>query len=143
MYPFTKVKELRPISPKLDKNGRVKRVSSVDQFDAQDFMLGENGFKRSDISAYFHAEDQRLRDAILARMQEVKLPEGYPADTPVGDIIDSIVPAYCKTSAQVREFVANMKDIAFDKAIEKFAPKKLDKSGDTIDFANTPEVKSE
>lgn len=56
MYPFTKTKVCPEIQPELDKDGRVARVSVVDQFDGQEFMLGDNGFKRSDISAYIHSD---------------------------------------------------------------------------------------
>ena len=142
MYPFTKTKEVPPIEAKLNKDGRVARVSSVDQFDGQDFMLGENGFKRSDISAYMHAESQKLKDAILARMQEVDLPVGYPADTPVSEIISQIVPKYCNTSASVREFIANIPDKSWDE-YKKSLISQNDSSVDKIDFTNTPEPNAE
>lgn len=143
MYPFTKTKVCPEIQPELDKNGRVARVSVCDQFDGQEFMLGDNGFKRSDISAYIHADSEKLRQAILDRMQEVELPAGFSPDTPVGEIIDMIVPAYCKTSAQIREFMATVKDMAFDKAIAKFAPKQDDSVKSTINFEGTEQPKTE
>lgn len=143
MYPFTKVKECPIIQPRLNKDGRVERVSAVDQFDGQEFMLGDNGFKRSDISAYFHADSEKLRQAILERMQEVKLPDGFAFDTPVGEIIDMIVPAYCKTSAQIREWMSTVKDQAFDKFVEKNFPNSESKSDDKISFVDTHEPKSE
>lgn len=143
MYPFTKTKVCPDIQPRLNKDGRVDRVSAVDQFDGQEFMLGDNGFKRSDISAYIHADSEKLRNAILERMQEVELPAGYSPDTPVGEIIDMIVPAYCKTSAQIREFIATVKNEAFDKVIAKYSPKSVDSEKESISFDNTDIPKSE
>lgn len=143
MFPFTKVKECPIIQPRMNKDGRVERVSAVDQFDGQDFMLGDNGFKRSDISAYIHADSEKLRQAILERMQEFKLPDGFAPGTPVGDIIDQIVPAYCKTSAQIRDWMSTVKDQAFDKFIEKNFPKPEPSSDNKIDFKGTLEPKSE
>lgn len=143
MFPFTKVKECPVIQPRLNKDGRVERVSAVDQFDGQEFMLGDNGFKRSDISAYIHADSEKLRQAILERMQEVKLPDGFAPDTPVGDIIDQIVPAYCKTSAQIREWMSTVKDQAFDKFMEKNFPKPEISTENKINFEGTEQPKSE
>ena len=60
MYPFTKVKECPEITPKLDKNGRVFRPSPVDQFDGMEFMLGENGFKRSDFQRAYKQKYQNV-----------------------------------------------------------------------------------
>lgn len=142
MYPFTKTKEVPSIEAKLNKDGRVARVSAVDQFDGQDFMMGENGFKRSDISAYMHAESQKLKDAILARMQEVDLPAGYPADTPVSEIINQIVPKYCNTSASVREFIANIPDKSWDD-YKKSLEEQSESSESKIDFSNTEQPNAE
>lgn len=142
MFPFTKTKDVPSIEAKLNKDGRVARVSAVDQFDGQDFMMGENGFKRSDISAYMHAESQKLKDAILARMQEVDLPEGYPADTPVSEIINQIIPKYCNTSASVREFIANIPDKSWDE-YQKSLNSQVNNSESKIDFTNTSEPKAD
>ena len=136
MFPFTCIKQVPAIEAKLNKDGRVARVSSVDQFDGQDFMMGENGFKRSDISAYMHAESQKLKDSILARMQEVDLPEGYPADTPVSEIINQIVPKYCNTSSSIREFIANIPDKSFDE-YQKSLRSQAQSSDSKIDFSKT------
>lgn len=143
MFPFTKTKVCPDIQPELDKNGRVARVSVCDQFEGQEFMLGDNGFKRSDISVYIHADSEKLRQAILERMQEVKLPGGFALDTPVGDIIDQIVPAYCKTSAQIREWMSTVKDQAFDKFLEKNFPKTETSYENKINFEGTEQPKSE
>lgn len=143
MFPFTKVKKCPDIQPRLNKDGRVERVSAVDQFDGKEFMLGDNGFKRSDISAYIHADSEKLRQAILERMQEVNLPDGFSPDTPVGDIIDLIVPAYCKTSAQIREWMSTVKDQAFDKYVESINNKPETSSVEKINFDGTTEPKSD
>lgn len=143
MFPFTKTKICSDIQPRLNKDGRVERVSAVDQFDGQDFMLGDNGFKRSDISVYIHSDSEKLRQAILERMQEVKLPEGFAPDTPVGDIIDQIVPAYCKTSAQIRDWMSTVKDQSFDKFMEKNFPKPDTSSESKINFEGTETPKTE
>ena len=65
VFPDTDINYLIPIEELVydkDELGRPKNAQPVDQFDAQDFMMAENGFKRNDVSALMKAESDDLKN---------------------------------------------------------------------------------
>lgn len=64
-----KIPKLSEIKFRTDRKGNVIQ-SPVDKLMEQPFMHGENGFNRSAIGAFIHAENESLRASIAANLQE-------------------------------------------------------------------------
>lgn len=96
------------IEPQKDKNGNVIDPSPVDQFDAQPFIMGENGFQRHPMSVITKMEESDLRTMLLDRLQEMSQTKGFDPDTPVHDILEQIIPRYVQTAASLRDYVGSM-----------------------------------
>lgn len=90
------------IMPKVDDRGHYK-ISPVDQLEAQDFMKGENGFRRSDLAAFYAAENAQIAESIGLRLQENMssfLEEGL---TPA-EMMERVIPRSCQTPAEVQNW---------------------------------------
>lgn len=107
-----------PIEPVLDKNGRVE-VAGVDQFDGQDFNAAENGFRRSDISQYFHAESEDQMKAILQRFNLARQGDAN-ADLSDAEIAQSVIPRYYQTAAEFQNIADRLVN---DKSLQALLPK--------------------
>lgn len=91
-------------------------LCAVDQFDAQPFMRGENGFNRNVISQIMAAESEDLRAMLLQRINsEPAGYAGYPKDTPADIVIDAIMPRCVQTASSCRDWISS-----HDKSIAKY-----------------------
>lgn len=117
---WLKNKDVPEIVAPTDDNGNLIGVQSVDQFDGQDFMMGENGFHRHPMSVIMHEENEELRDALLARLDEIKSDGGFDSSVPVGDIIRSIIPRYAQLPSSMREVLSYQSAKSVDEFVSKF-----------------------
>lgn len=87
------------------------------QFYSQDFNRAENGFARSDISAYIHAESDELKTVIAQRLNEIK--DSYP-DQNLSDeqLIQLCIPRNVQSYHDMRSWYASIKDEGFEKAVK-------------------------
>lgn len=123
--------------PEVDSVGRPIGAQPVDQFDAQPFMLGENGFRRSDIAILMTAQSEDLKRSIAARMVEVQ--SQFPDQTLTDEqLIELTVPRYAQGYSAFRDWSSSLENGGFAKAvnewIDKNNPKETQK--DTIKFDN-------
>lgn len=61
------------LTDKLNEKGLPRDSRVVDQFYSQDFMLGENGFPKSDVRMFLDTQSADLQMQIATRMQELKV----------------------------------------------------------------------
>ena len=133
-----------PPYPK-DELGNFIDMRVVDQYPSQDFMMGENGFPRSDIAQMMHTDSEELRVALAARMTEIKAQ--YP-DQNLSDeqLIKLTVPRYVQSQHEFREWASRIDELGFNKSIQEFVDsrqKDVDNS-DVIKFDNPDsEIKDE
>lgn len=90
-------------------------LSVVDQFDAQPFMRGENGFNRNVISQILAAESQDLREMLLSRIGKDQNFGGFDKNTPASEVIAQTMPRNCQTASSCRDWVS-----FHDKSIGKY-----------------------
>lgn len=125
-----------------DAFGRPKGAQPVDQFDAQPFLLGENGFRRSDISIMMHAESDDLKASIASRMDEVK-------STPIkGDYTDEELASMCiprrvQSQSDFRDWYASIKDRHFEDVVNDWKKKHSKKSDGSIEFEKSDDPKAD
>lgn len=121
----------------LDSLGRPKGAQPVDQFDAQPFMMAENGFKRSDISILMSAQSDDLKRAVAQRMQEIQ--SSYP-DQSLSDseLADMAKPRYCQSWSDMREWASSLEKSGLAKQVDAFieANKPKEPASPTIDFTD-------
>lgn len=91
------------------------KLSVVDQFDAQPFMRGENGFNRNIISQIMAAESMDLKQMLLQKLGDLSKAPGFDPSTPVQDVLDSVVPRNVQTSSSMRDWLS-----VHDKSIGKY-----------------------
>ena len=91
-------------------------IQVVDQFDAQPFMRGENGFNRNIVSQILAAESQELREMLLSRIGKDQDYGGFPKDTPADYVLDNTMPRNCQSTSSCRDWVSS-----HDKTIAKYA----------------------
>lgn len=108
MFRYKDGYKVNPIKADYDKNGNMIEPSPVDQFDAQPFMMGENGFQRHPMSVITKMEESDLRQALLDRLTEMEQSKGFDPDTPVQDILSQIIPRYVQTASSMRDYVGAM-----------------------------------
>lgn len=110
-------------------------LCAVDQFDAQPFMRGENGFNRNVISQIMAAESEDLRAMLLQRINSDPAGyAGYPKDTPAELVVDATMPRYVQTASSCRDWISS-----HDKTIAKYADD-LQKQYDDIKNREAKEV---
>lgn len=121
----------------LDTVGRPKGAQPVDQFDSQSFMMGENGFKRSDISIMMSAESDDLKRAIAQRMQEIQ--SSYPDQSlPESVLADMAKPRYCQSWSDLRDWASSLEHSGLAKQVNDYidAHKPKESASPTIDFTD-------
>lgn len=77
----------------------------VDQTPANEFLIADNGFPRSDISILKKTQDASLQQSILARMVELR---GTPAAEGLTDaeLASRAIPRSVNTTASLRDWLA-------------------------------------
>ena len=122
----------------LDSVGRPKGAQPVDQFDSQPFMMGENGFRRSDISILMSAESDDLKRAVASRMEEIKaqFPDQTLSDS---ELADMAKPRYCQSWSDLRDWSASLEKSGLAKQVDVFieANKPKESASSTIDFTDS------
>ena len=133
-----------PPYPK-DELGNFIDMRVVDQYPSQDFMIGENGFPRSDIAQMMHTESEELRVALAARMTEIKAQ--YPDQNLTDEqLIKLTVPRYVQSQHEFREWASRIDELGFNKSIQEFVDSRQKDAvnPDVIKFDNSEsEVKVE
>lgn len=125
----------------IDSVGRPIGACPVDQFDSQSFMMGENGFRRSDIAILVSAESEDLKRAIAARIVEINsnFPDQSLSDS---ELAAMAIPRNCQSSSMIRDWAASLEKSGFAKAVDAFVKANTpDKPDDTIKFDSpTPSI---
>lgn len=130
------------IEAEVDNNGNVINPSIVDQFDAQPFMMGENGFHRHPMSIIVKEEESDLRNMLLERLQEQSLQKGFDDSVPVSDIVQQIIPRRVQTAASLRDFVGTMNKGTIADFVNSLKPK--DEVKEVVkDSSDVKEIKTE
>lgn len=148
-FPDTDINNLVPYEELViekDSVGRPKNAQPVDQFDAQEFMLGENGFRSSDVSLLMKAESDDLKMAIASRMQEFKSSGADLSGLTDAEIAQMTIPRYVNSAAQFRDWAASLDKSGFAKQVDAFIEankQKFEKPSESIIFENTEVPKSE
>lgn len=108
-----------------DSVGRPVGAQPVDQFDAQPFMMGENGFRRSDIAILVNAESDDLKRAVAARLSEVQsdFPDQSLSDEQLAQLT---IPRNVQSSSMFRDWSAQLEHSGFAKSVNAFK-EELDK----------------
>lgn len=122
----------------LDSVGRPVGSQPVDQFDSQPFMMGENGFRRSDISILMSSQSDDLKSAIAARMTEIKsnFPDQSLSDS---ELAKMAYPRYAQGYADTRDWMASLDKSGLSKAIDSYveANKPKESEKEVIDFSDS------
>ena len=90
-----------------DSLGRPINAQVVDQFDAQPFMMSENGFRKNDISILMSAQSEDLKMSILSRLTELQDSGSDLSGLTDAQVCDLIVPRYAQGAAEFRDWVAS------------------------------------
>ena len=149
VFPDTDINYLIPIDDLVyekDELGRPKNAQPVDQFDAQDFMMAENGFKRNDVSALMKAESDDLKNMIASRMVELKSSTPDFEGLSDSEICDLVVPKYVNSASAFRDWAASKEKSGFAKSVQAYIDankEKFEKSSDTINFEPSDNPKTE
>lgn len=120
-----------------DSVGRPQGAQAVDQFDSEPFMMGENGFRRSDIGIMMSSESDQLKQTVAARLVEIK---SQPGADGLNDheLAQLAVPRSCQSPASLTDWQASLECGGFAKAAEEFVSKHSPKQADEskITFEN-------
>lgn len=149
IFPDTDINYLIPIEDLVyekDELGRPKNAQPVDQFDAQDFMMAENGFKRNDVSALMKAESDDLKNMIASRMVELKASTPDLSGLSDSEICDLVVPKYVNSASAFRDWAASKEKSGFAKSVQVYIDankEKFEKPSDTINFEPGDNPKTE
>ena len=101
-------------------DGRPLHAQVVDQFDAQPFMQGENGFRRSDISIMFASESADVRQSIAARMIEIKNSSPSLADYSDSELAAMVIPRSCQSPETYRNWLASLDKSGIAKSVDAY-----------------------
>lgn len=149
VFPDTDINDLIPVDELVvekDSTGRPKNAQPVDQFDAQPFMMAENGFRSNDVSLLMKAESEDLKMQIASRMQEIKNSGIDLSDYTDEEIAKMTIPRYVNSAAQFRDWAASLEKSGFAKQVDAYIEAnkaKFEQSVNKIDFSGTDEPKSE
>lgn len=102
-----------------DALGRPKGAQIVDQFDAKDFMLGENGFRASDVAILFGNESQQIKDAVAARLVEIKS-NPAAADLSDAELAKMAIPRNCQSPVALTDWMASLEHSGISKTVDNF-----------------------
>lgn len=115
-----------------------KGAQPVDQFDSQPFMMAQNGFRRSDIAILMSAESEQLKQAISARIQDIKV--SFPdQDLSDADLAAMAIPRHCQSQSAFRDWSASLEKGGFAKAVDDYIAKNkpAEEPKNTISFADS------
>lgn len=102
-----------------DSVGRPLFAQPVDQFDSQPFVMGENGFRRSDIAILQSAESEDLKKAIASRIVEIQA--SYPdQNLSDADLASMAIPRYCQSSSSLRDWAASLENSGISKVADTY-----------------------
>lgn len=120
-----------------DSVGRVVGAQPVDQIDSMPFMMGENGFRRSDISLIINAQSDDLKQSIASRLVELR--SDFPDQTlPDEQLAALTIPRRCQSAAEFRDWAAARDNSQFAKAVDDYISKHQPKTEQTIKFDDNP-----
>lgn len=102
-----------------DSFGNPLHGQVVDQFDAQPFLQGENGFRRNDISILRAAESAEVKEAIASRLVELKDNADFAGMTDE-QIAALAVPRYCQTAASVADWQSSLDHGSLAKSVDEW-----------------------
>lgn len=126
-----------------DSVGRPLGAQPVDQFDAQPFMMGENGFRRSDIAIMMSAESDDLKRAVAARLVEInsQFPDQSLTDS---ELAAMAIPRSCQSAAMMRDWYASLDKSGLAKSVDDYVKAHTPKRDDsTIKFDTSDSNPSE
>lgn len=106
------------------------RIQVVDQFDGQPFNFTESGFPRNLVSQIMKAESEEIQQMLLKRLVDV--PKGQFEGMTNEEICQHILPRSIQTAASCREWLSNVEDKGFNKALKAYTDK-LDKEKLVLD----------
>lgn len=102
IFMFKSVRKPASFPTRIDKK-LLYTIAPVDQFGAQKFCLGENGFTRSPLSIALRTQDEQLRQAILSGISErVSRSDGDKTDR---ELIECLVPRSVQSPAEIASYV--------------------------------------
>lgn len=148
-FPETDINDLIPVENLVyekDSVGRPKGAQPVDQFDAQPFVLAENGFRSSDVSLLMKAESDDLKLQIASRIQELKVSNPDYSGLSDSEIAQLTIPRYVNSAAQFRDWAASLDKSGFAKQVDSFIEAnkaKFEKPDNSIQFTENDVPKSE
>ena len=149
IFPETDINDLIPVESLVfekDSMGRPKNAQPVDQFDAQEFMMAENGFKRSDVSILMKVESDDLKAAVAARIQDIQVSMPDFGDMTDSEIAALAIPRYVNSAAQFRDWAASLDKSGFAKQVDSYIEAnkaKFEKPDSSIQFNANDVPKSE
>lgn len=89
-----------------DKDGNLIGARVVDQFPAQDFNIGANGFVSNDISVLARAQSEQEFQLILNRLKEYKVNNPDTSGLTDREIIQRfLIPANIQSPAEIERYV--------------------------------------
>ena len=102
-----------------DEVGNPKDSKPVDQFFSQEFNRAENGFPRSDVECFLHAESEELKAQIASRMQEIvsKYSNQELSDETLAKMV---IPRWVQSAVDLREWSSQIDELGFAKAVDKY-----------------------
>lgn len=120
-----------------DSVGRPKGAMPVDQFDAQPFMMGENGFRRSDIAILMNAESDDLKRAVAARLEEInsQFPDQSLTDS---ELAAMAIPRSCQSASMMRDWYSSLDKSGLAMSVDEYVKANTPKedSHDSIKFGS-------
>lgn len=110
------------VSIELESAPRFKdNIQVVDQFDGQPFNFTESGFPRNLVSQIMKAESEEIQEMLLKRLVDVS--KGQFEGMTNEEICQHILPRSIQTAASCREWLSNVEDKGFNKALKAYTDK--------------------
>lgn len=134
------VKDCEMCCVELDSVGRPLGAQPVDQFDAQPFMMGENGFHRSDIAVLMSAQSDDLKRAVAQRLTEIntQFPDQTLSDA---ELAQMAFPRYAQGYADMRDWYSSLDKSGLAKQVDAYIKANTPKQPDsTIKFDDPSNV---
>lgn len=106
------------LTDKLNEKGLPRDSRVVDQFYSQEFMLGENGFPKSDVRMFLDTQSADLQLQIATRMQEIKAQ--YPdQDLSNEEMIALTLDRNIQSAPDFQRWYAGLKDKKLDEYLNE------------------------
>lgn len=135
---YITVFEIEELNDKVSSCRYKDKVQIVDQFDANDFAHGENGFPRSLISQIMHSESLELQEMLIKRLGEVNSSDEFKGMTDE-EIVKRCIPRNVQTCASLRDFIGHMEDKGLEKSLSDNKAK-LEKLKESVSESSTEPV---